>query len=162
MKKQTLFYSSPGRTLPNHGEMRELRVETITGSACCALTVLSPQDCLERTMICAQHCIFLAHELFVTLYNSSIQLYLKVVFVLFFVEFIGLTWKLMDFSYLSKCDAFFFLRTMKQDSCNSDWPHEDEYLLLKIYFPQRRQHHTFFFFFLPSDWCFNGSWELPF
>lgn len=66
----------------------------IAGSACCALTVLSPQDCLERMIVC----IFLAHEVFGTLYNSSIQLYLKVVFVLFFVEFIGLTQKLMGFS----------------------------------------------------------------
>lgn len=78
----------------------------MTGSACCALTVLSPQDCLEIMIICAQHYIFLAHEIFGTLYNSSTQLYLKVVFVLFFVEFIGLTWKHMDFSKVNVMSLF--------------------------------------------------------
>lgn len=96
-----------GQNCAKPSEMCELRVEMIIGSAYCVLTVLSPRGCLEIMIICAQHCIFLAHEFFGTLYNSSIQLYLKVVFVLFFVEFIGLTWKLTDFSYLSKCDVFF-------------------------------------------------------
>ena len=118
LKKQTLFYSNPGRTLPNHNEMCELRKEVITGSA--QLWSLCPfpsrlfrnNDHLCSVLVIS---VFLVLEVFGMLHNSSIQLYLKAVFVLFFVIVIDLIWGLTDFSYwvtLSKYDIF-VLRTVK-------------------------------------------------
>lgn len=125
LKKQTLFYSNLGRTLPNHNEMHELRKEMITGSA--QLWSVCPfpsrlfrnNDHLRSALVI---CIFLAHEVFATLYNSGIQLYLKAVVLLFFVMFIALIWGLADFSYwVTSCECgIFVLRTVKQDSCNCD------------------------------------------
>jgi len=112
LKKQTFFYSSPGRALLNCNKMCELRKEMITGSA--QLWSLCPF--LSRLFRNNAHlcsavviCIFLAHEGCGTLHKSSLPLYLKAVFVLFFVISIDLIWGVKDFYYsvtLCKCVSF--------------------------------------------------------